>query len=267
MRVYLKLLITLFFLSCNTSASTLDIDKCGNEYLFTSDEFNINTELTGKIRYVIFLDDCDSTTFNADSATSILNVYLEQTNVQMEISSVDTVRINGLKNRMPSFIEHATTYNQLDVINVYVYAYDQPYFSELEKNIKGRAADIPSRSIAIRDSFIYSSSLAHETLHCFGLFHVHQPDNTGGYSTLAGDLVCDTKSFTTMDELVDSDCNYVGPDIQEPDTDAAYSCNLLSYIQANCRTCLTDGQIKRMRYVIHSSMDLRRVFGYKNVNL
>lgn len=264
---FLKLLFftSLFFISSCTKTSNSSVQDCGTSYSFDDPKFQMDKELHAKVRYVVFLDSLETIDTNSiEASLRLLNSQLsEQTfggelHLQFNLDEIVHVCAKEKKEDMPSFIKHASLYNKDKVFNIYVYGDKQPYMIGEDSLVRARAAGIPSRSIAIRKGFLVTSTITHEMLHCLGLIHVHQKDETNGYSIETGDLVCDTKSINAED-FVDGNCNYVGPDLA-PDVAAKYECNLMSYIKSDCRSCLTEGQAKRVKFVIQGVDILRECF-------
>lgn len=270
---FLKVLFLFaFVLSCSQSNKTF-LEDCETSYASDDPSSEMKEELVANVKFVVFVDSLneyvDEEIF--ENAIKSLNADYSVTrkkglNLSFEFLEIEKIVSPENKKDFPSFLKHATKHNTDSLIGgklpivVYVYGTYQPYLIGKRARIKGEAADIPSRTLAIRIDFINSSSFTHEMGHCLGLLHIHQPDNTDGYNTTNGDLVCDTRSGNLQD-YVNGDCNYVGPEILPPDSPRKYECNFMSYISPECRTCLTDGQIARMYSMIQNNTTLRKCFG------
>jgi len=271
---FLKLLFFTFFIfltSCQEYSNS-SVQDCGTSYSFDDPKLQMEKELTAKVRFVVFLDSTEM----VDSQLIIRSMELlnwqlsEQTfggelHMHFKLDEIVSVCSKDKKEDLPSFIRHANLYNKEKVFNVYVYGDKQPYMIGEDSLVRGRAAAIPSRTIAIRKSYLTSTTITHEMLHCLGLIHVHQKDSGDGYNVVEGDLVCDTKAINAED-FVDGDCNYVGPDLS-PDVPEKYECNLMSYVSSTCRRCLTEGQAKRVKFVIQGTDILRECFNLPIANL
>ena len=264
MKTLFCFLILLFF-TCNKHEEVSSTD-CGSYYDFQDTYFDKQKVYTAKVKIFIFKDSLstkDSVLIN--NSILLLNQLLEITNKQFKLDTIellDTVHWED----MPSFRKIAKKHNKKDVFNLYIYSNYQPNFPEEKQNVRGEAGGIPSKTIAIREIYLNTSTLAHEMLHCLGLRHVDQPDYTDGYNVKYGDLVCDTRAIPSMDDFVDGDCNYIGPN--EPTIDTShYECNIMTPIKPTCRKCITDGQLDRLNRVIYDSDDLKRIFGIKTDNL
>ena len=271
---HLKLLFFSIFLlltSCQKTSNS-SVQDCGTSYSFDDPKLQMEKELHAKVRYVVFLDSLETLdTQQITRSLEFLNWQLSETtfggelHLHFDLDEIVTVCSKENKEDLPSFIRHANLYNKEKVFNIYVYGDRQPYMIGEDSLVRGRAAAIVSRTIAIRKSYLTSTTITHEMLHCLGLIHVHQKDSGDGYSTEDGDLVCDTKAINAED-FVDGDCNYIGPDLS-PDTPEKYECNLMSYISGDCRKCLTEGQAKRVKFVIQGTDILRECFNLPIANL
>lgn len=270
----LKLLLfsgLLFISSCQKTENS-SLQDCGTSYSFDDPKLQMDKELHAKIRYVVFLDSTEvvDTALIYSSLNTINTQLSEQTfggelRLHFDLDEIVSICSEDKKRDLPSFIKHASMYNKEKVFNIYVYGNEQPYMIGEDSLVRGRAAGIPSRTLAIRKSFLSTTTITHEMLHCLGLIHVHQKDATDGYNIENGDLVCDTKAINAED-FVNGDCNYVGPDLS-PDTPLKYECNLMSYIKADCRMCLTEGQAKRVKFVIQGTDILRECFNLPTAKL
>ncbi len=262
----MKWLLSLFLMvTCNTKRlHTNKYSDCGSSYATSELSFKKDTKLKGKLRVIWFSDkpgEMDSLILL--SGIALLNIHLRETNIVMEFDSIIEI-VSKNKHELHDVIHHAKYYNKPGVFTMYVYGNDQLDIDGNESNIKGSAIGIPSRAFGIQAEFINSSTISHEFFHCIGLYHTHEPDNTDGYNVEYGDKVCDTPSFTSSSDVVDGDCNYMGPQILDT---TKIVCNIMSYSYPHCRNCLTDAQIARIRYVIHESDNLKLCFGIKSLSL
>jgi hypothetical protein len=264
----MKFLIFTFlflFVTCNKQHNKTTTD-CGNAYEFQDASFNKDLTLYANIKFFFLKDSlAKDDSILVKNALLLLNKQMEITNKQFKLDTIEFIG-SRYKDQMVSFRSLARNYNKENSFNVYVYDSIQPDYSGDRRNIRAEAADIPSKTIAIRYQFLNTSTLTHEILHCVGLYHIHQPDPTDGYNVDYGDLVCDTRSIVDVTEYVDGDCNYIGPSDPKSDT-THYECNIMTYIKESCRSCITDGQIRRINRIIHDSEDLRKIFGIKTDNL
>ncbi len=265
MKIFHLFLLFLLVISCNKQDSFRNTEDCGTSYSFDDPKLQMEKELHAKVRFVVFLDSTEVVDSQLITRSmELLNWQLSEAtfggevHMHFNLDEIVAVCSKEKKEDLPSFIKHANLYNKDRVFNVYVYGDKQPYMIGDDSLVRGRAAAIPSRTIAIRKSFLTTTTITHEMLHCLGLIHVHQKDSGDGYNIEEGDLVCDTKAINAED-FVDGDCNYVGPDLT-PDTPEKYECNLMSYVSSNCRRCLTEGQAKRVKFVIQGTDILRECF-------
>ena len=254
MKIFHLFLLFLLVISCNKQDSFRNTEDCSASYTLDDPKKEMEGVLKAKIRFVIFKDSISVIDTNyLLNSLDLLNKLIYATNKQFEIDTVESSFL-PFGHDMQNFLYHAQLLNKEKVFNVYIYSNNQPRMPSYKKNVKGDAADIPSRSIAVRSEFLNSSTLAHEMLHCLGLLHVHQPDSS------SGDLVCDTKAFN-VEEYVNEECKYSGPDIIAPDNPEHYECNIMSYIPSSCRNCLTDKQLDRINFIIQNTSFLRECFG------
>lgn len=274
MKIFKLFILLLFLISCSKSEQ-LSTNDCGTAYSFDDPKKEMEKDLHAKVRFIYFTENSDTLNL-LDSlyivnSLNLLNNQLSEATFGGELSlnfSLDSIKVIKSKEKsedMPSFIKHASLYNKENVFNIYIYSNNQPYMVGEEIGVRGRAAGIVSKTLAIRYGYLNTSTLTHEMLHCLGLIHVHQPDNTDGYNIDNGDLVCDTKSINAED-YVDGECNYVGPNLS-PDDFHKYECNLMSYVHTDCRKCLTEGQAKRVKFEIQGKDILRKCFNLPIVKL
>ena len=265
MKKFKLLFLILWIISCS-KPQVSNLDDCGTAYSFDDPKKIMDQQLVAKVRYVVFLDTID--TLNAEyinQSLAALNggldkeTFKDRLDLKFELDEIITICSKDKKEDMPSFIKHAFEYNKEGVFNIYIYGDNQPYMTGELQSVRGRAAGILSRSIAVRHAYISSSTIIHEMLHCLGLIHVHQNDPTDGFNTEKGDLVCDTQAIN-IEEYTTGDCNYIGPHM-EGDIPEKYTCNIMTYVKAECRNCLTDGQIDRVRAKIFDTSFLRECFG------
>lgn len=260
MKIFKLFLLFLLLISCAKQDTPRNTEDCATSYTLDDPKKEMEGVLKAKVRFVIFKDSLSVIDTNYIlNSLDLLNKLLYATNKQFEIDTIESSFL-PFGHDMQSFLYHAQLLNKDNVFNVYIYSVDQPRMPSYKKNVKGDAADIPSRSIAIRSVFLNTSTFAHEMLHCLGLLHVHQPDSSDGYTISSGDLVCDTKAFN-VEEYVSEECKYSGPDIIPPDNPEHYECNIMSYIPSSCRNCLTDKQLDRVNFIIQNTSFLRECFG------
>jgi len=265
---FLKLLFLLIVILSCQSEENRTLQDCGTAYSFDDPKKEMEKDLHAKVRFILFTENSDTlnlidSLYIVNSLNLLNNQLSEPTfggelSLNFSLDSIVVIKSKEKKEDMPSLIRHASTYNKENVFNVYIYGDEQPYMIGEDCLVRGRAAAIVSRTMAVRYSYLNTSTLTHEMLHCLGLIHVHQKDTSDGYNVESGDLVCDTRAVSAED-FVDGDCNYVGPDIS-PDNPSKYECNLMSYINADCRKCLTEGQAKRVKFEIQGKDILRKCF-------
>lgn len=266
MKIFHLFLLFLLVISCNKQDSFRNTEDCATSYALDDPQKEMEGILTAKIRFVVFKDSIQAIdTQTILESIKLLNNYMYATNKKFELDTIETSFL-PFRHEMQSFLYHAQLLNKDAVFNVYVYSSENPRLPSYKKNIKGEAADIPSRSVAMREDYLLTSTFAHEIGHCLGLLHVHQQDDTDGYTITSGDLVCDTKAFD-VEKYVGQDCKYTGPDIIAPDKASNYECNIMSYIPSACRNCLTDKQLDRIDFIIQNTSSLRECFGLTVSNI
>ena len=260
MRILFILVTFLFLTACANKKISGPTEDCATSYTLDDPEKEMEGILVAKVRFVFFADSVDTVSLEyVRMSLDAMNALLKSTNKQFELDEIEVV-CSPNKHNMQNFVQHAFDMNKDGVFNVYIYDDVQPRMPSYKKNVRGEAADIPSRTMAIKRAYLNTSTLAHEMLHCLGLLHVHQADKTDGYTIHSGDLVCDTKSGN-VEEYVTEECKYIGPEIALPDDPRKYECNLMSYISADCRNCLTEKQLDRVDFMIQNTSSLRECFG------
>lgn len=261
----LIIFVCLMFSSCNNhNLAILPTPDCEASYAIAERGFGINDTLHGKLRVIWFSDkenEIDSTLIHC--GLDLLNSHIAEVKLHMSMDTMIEI-ISYKKHNMINFISHAQEYNRSGVFTMYVYGNEQHDFEGEDYRIKGAAAGIPSRAFCLQSQFLNSSTISHEFLHCVGLFHIHEPDQTDGFNNETGDRVCDTPSYITSDDILSENCDYIGHQI--PDT-SNITCNLMSYAYPYCRNCLTQSQKARVRYIIHESSNLKACFGIRSLNL
>jgi len=130
--------------------------------------------------------------------------------------------------------------NQQEFINFYIV----DGFTNID--LIGKAENIPSRNLVMRDNEVLTNVSAHELGHCLNLYHTHQP---------GGDMVNDTPNDPGLGpHNVNSNCEYTGEGGFSP-----LANNIMSYSRIICLSDFTEGQGQRMRQAIESESILQNI--------
>ena len=140
------------------------------------------------------------------------------------------------------------TQNREGLINFYIVE------SFVKTGLVGKAQNIPSRNLVMRESDVLTNVSAHELGHCLNLYHTHQP---------GGDLVTDTPIDPGLGtHNVNDNCEYTGDSEFNP-----LANNIMSYSRITCLTDFTNGQGYRMRYALQNESVLQNVIGEECVEI
>lgn len=135
-----------------------------------------------------------------------------------------------------------STQNQEEFINFYIVD------SFIRTGLVGKAQNIPSRNLVMRENDVLTNVSAHELGHCLNLYHTHQP---------GGDMVADTPVDPGLGtHNVSATCLYTGGGGFNP-----LANNIMSYSRIACLTDFTNGQGFRMRYAIRNESVLQNIEG------
>lgn len=266
---FLMLLFGLFSISAcvHDATSPMMYTECASQYMINEMYFKDSDTLSFDVRFVYFSDRDSLSEKNALIRLGITNHYYSQARIKFNLVEVLNVKGNPkdeLGNQfgpddifdIERFHEYSAYYNRYRVINIYIF----------DRNTKSRfagvAGGIPSTYLAVRADYFFNPvvrTLEHELGHCLGLYHTHQkPDANGGYTIESGDFVCDTPAgLDYLVEQVDSECEFEQRTNLTTEEVEVLVKNIMSYSRMGCRQEFTDGQIKRMRWTIEQSQDLR----------
>lgn len=256
-------------LSCvDKKYDSLDMyTSCGSYYTTSDLYFSETSVLKFRFRIIHFVDSLNEVYINYDSIISGINSFYKQADIQFKL--YDTIKIvdSDKKRDMPSFIKyHMKEYKNDCYITMYIYGDNQDNYPEDLKNISGSAGGIGSNFFAVKQKFCYSITLFHEIGHLFSLMHTNTYDKTEtGYTIYSGDKVCDSRKVEDYSSISDSDCNYIGEEDLLPNEEKEIVCNFMSYNYFHCRGCITNGQIRRARFYIHESPEIKMAI-YEGLN-
>lgn len=188
-----------------------------------------------------------------------LNNLFAQADIQFEFVEYKTIESKRIAENMGSYREHAKAHFSDNAINVFVYPSSETVHQY--QVMAGIAGGVPSTYFAIRQDFIGANmtTAAHEMGHVMGLFHTHKEDDSDvKYNVYTGDFICDTPMSYSLQSRVTQDCDYTGlkRGLRNSEIKVLVR-NIMSYSYPACREDFTDVQIKRMRFVIANSADLR----------
>jgi hypothetical protein len=250
---------------------TIAAEDCATAYLSDNMYFQDTDGLNVAVRVVYFSNSRDSSqTLDlsvADNRVRAASTRYEKAGISFTLVGVVNVHGRPADNfpemartlrkferfELQNYFLYGDLYDEPNVLSVYVY--DEPGHTEFA----GVAGGIGSTFLAMRLDYFLSDmrTFEHEIGHCLGLFHTHQPDTTAGNTAVSGDFVCDTPASESLLGTVDRECNYIGKLEIDPIEIELLKRNLMSYSYPTCREEFTEGQIKRMRWVIAQSRDLR----------
>lgn len=166
-------------------------------------------------------------------------------------------------------------YYQEGAINAFIYNDDRG-------DGVAMAYGIPSTAFKMRLSAIHPKyvTFLHELLHCLGLRHTHEYDNSGHvYSVSSGDRIGDTPAVCPLTGLVDEDCellkNWRGIRIARKEGEVLKSNplsnidslslydrkvmtrNIMAYTFKPCRTHITNEQLAKIFHTVATNADVR----------
>jgi len=228
--------------SCDTSWQT-------SEVLFDEDD-----KLIFRLRFVYFADSINEPQPDYDSITKYINEFYQDALLQFDLEKVELVVDSDIKSDMPSHVKYNNKFRNDSVITCYIYGNAQENFPSGYKNTVGSSGGIGSNFFSVRSGFVNSITTVHELGHCLSLLHVDHPDDSGlPYSTFGGDKICDTRSIKNLHEKVSNTCIFQGLDSLTEEEKKVLVCNFMSWAFQKCRGCITDVQIRKMRFYIHES--------------
>ena len=232
---------------------------CGNSYQTSDLYFPEDRELEFNIRFIRFADSTDTDTIRYDLILNNMNEFYAQADIKFRLYSDTTIVNQELAEDMPSYIKHNFKYFRNDsTLTCYIYSNYQPNYYPDKKTTLGSAGGLGANFFAVVKAAVYGITVNHETGHMFGLMHVDTPDESPtGYTIYSGDRVCDTRGVINLHEKVDMNCNYIGKEELTEEEKKILVCNFMSWNYLNCRSCITEGQIRRLRWQIHESPQLR----------
>lgn len=229
--------------------------SCDTSYQTSELNFDEETKLVFRLRFVYFADSLNEEQVNYDSILLSINKFFQIADIQFELENIDTIVDSEKKENMPEYVKNHFKYYKNDtVLTCYIYGNYQPNYSVDRKYTSGAAGGIGSNFFCVRKRFVYSITMMHEISHMFSLLHTDTPSkNNVKYSIYDSDLVCDTAPINNLQEKVDGDCNFIGDDILTEEEELEAVCNYMSWVHLKCRHCITTGQIRKMRFYIHES--------------
>lgn len=232
---------------------------CDKSYATSELYFKDDSRLILKLRFVNIVSELDTSCVNYDSVLTMINDFYYSADLKFEIVENITIKDSSISQDMPSFIKyHLRKFKTDSVITCYIYDNYQPNYSDDMANTAGSAGGIGSTFFAIRRSRAYSNTVMHELGHCFSLLHVDTPDDSvTGYTIYSGDRVCSTRAVDNLHEKVTKDCTYTGEEELTDDEKEVLICNIMTWNYERCRGCLDPGQIRRLRFYIHESPEMR----------
>lgn len=227
---------------------------CGTSYQTSELLFEEDDQLTFRLRFVYFADSMCEVQPNYDSITKTINEFYQDADIKFDIEKTETIVDSDIKYDMPSFVKYHYKNRNDSTITCYIYGNKQTNFTVDNMNTMGAAGGVGSNFFAIRSMVAYSITPIHELGHCFSLIHVDAPDDSGlPYSTTGGDKICDTKSIINIHEKVDHNCIFHGEENLTEEEKQILICNFMSWNFYKCRGCMTEIQVRRIRFYIHES--------------
>lgn len=267
----LKILFALLLLTIGNCHRSTPLDDmyaiCDTSYQTSELYFPEKRKLELNLRFVYFADSLNEEQINYDSVLLFINNFYKIADLKFRIYSIDTIVSPDIKADMPSYVKYHFKHFKVDsAITCYIFGDYQPNYPEDRKYTAGSAGGIGSKFFAIRKRFTNLVTINHEIGHCLSLKHTTEYDESNhGYTIYSGDNVCDTRYIENLPSKIDDKCNFVGSDKLTKEEKEMTICNFMSTSHLNCRNCIRDGQIRRIRFHIHESPDMRMVV-YKGLN-
>lgn len=233
---------------------------CGSSYQTSDLFFSEDKLLTINLRFIYFADSINEIEPDYDKILVRMNKFFEVADIKFRKFGTEKIVDSDTKGNMPSFIKtHFQRFKNDSTITCYIYGNFQPYYTGDEVSVAGASGGLGTNFFAVKRAFLSTITVEHEISHNFGLLHVFLKDESEkGYSYMTGDLVCDTRKVDDPTNIVDETCNYIGDDKTLTEEEKRQMvCNYMTWSYLNCRNCITDGQIRRMRFYIHESQQLR----------
>jgi hypothetical protein len=172
-----------------------------------------------------------------------LNSYFKEVGFLFKLKNTSVSISNEL---IQGYVEHADNYITENSINVIIY-----HQRSENEPINGIALRSPGNQMAVNlNCLLNFKTTAHEMGHCFGLPHLFEKDDTNGKNVKFGDQICDTPSFSLMDNSYVRDCKWVGNSQYTEEDLRKIIPNFMSYNSnlKECRETFTAGQIMAMRW-------------------
>lgn len=241
---------------------------CGMSYSTSEIFFEEEDEVGIKLRFVYFAEDTMDFPPDYVPIVDYINLFFKPAKIEFKSVKEEVITDEDIKQDMPSFIKYNFKYFHNDsVLTIYIYGDFQPNYSNDQQSIVGAAGGIGSKFVAVKKSYINSVTTIHEILHAFSLTHTFIPTDTEGYDIYTSDKVCDTRYINNVHEKVDGNCNFIGEELLQEDEKEEIICNVMSYNHSKCRTCITEGQIRKIRFYLHESPSMHMILykGLRNV--
>lgn len=218
-------------------------------------------------------------------------LYNNQLNIRLNILPINVITGTPRENGESLPIQYK------DRVDISKYRYNANYWSEKyyksgaincmiynddEGSGIGMSYGIPSTLFKIRQSAMHPKyvTFLHELLHCLGLRHTHEYDNSNDlYNFTSGDFIGDTPAVCPLTELVDNNCNLFNNWKEIREAQEKHEMlrsnplgnlehlnevekkrmihNVMSYTFKPCRTHITDEQVGKILYTIVTTQDLR----------
>lgn len=244
------------------TSKLLAMSHCDDDYHYGLNElyFQDNDKLIFGVRFVFFINEPTLVDYKpfVNNAIQRLNIDFDPAKISFKALEIKLIEDSEAYASMQYYQQHSFKYYQKGALNIFVYP------NTMEPPIAGAAIGIPSTSMAIKSFFLDKSTISHEVGHMLGLYHTHQKDTASINTNDSGDYVCDTPNANQFSEnnrgflgQVDDECQYTGKNELSTEDNELIVNNLMSYSNLECRCCLTDIQIKRMKWTIENSQDLR----------
>lgn len=259
----IKLILASLVLSVSTCDRKTTYDdmyaSCDTSYQTSDTYFTPTSKLTFRLRFVYFADSINEEQVDYQKVLSRINNFYKIADFNFELDRIDTIVAPGIKDDMPSYVKyHFKMFKDDNAITCYIYGNHQPNYSDDRKFTAGSAGGIGSKFFAIRKMFTDSVTVNHELGHCFSLLHTSIPSTSNTpYTIYDSDLVCDTRAVDNLEANIDDDCQYIGEEDLTEEEKAQVACNYMSRNYMKCRHCITNGQIRKMRFYVHESPDMR----------